>query len=78
MTDLKLKQKRSFETNKPIPRCWVTDCNYIVAASGPKEDLMYHVTAPQQRLPFAYTPNKAEVKKLIVTHKKLAEKNHGN
>lgn len=66
---MKLKQKINHESNKPIPRCWVTDCHYIVAASGPKEDLVYHVTAPQQRLPFAYTQNKAEVKKLIMAHK---------
>lgn len=71
---LALKQKISFETNKPIPRCWVTECGYIVAACGPAEDLMYQVSAPGNSEPFAYTPAKAEVKKIIITHKSEVHK----
>lgn len=70
---LTLKQKRSAENNKPIPRCWVTECAYTVAACGPAEDLVYQVTAPRDRAPFAYTPNKAEVKKLIMNHKAASQ-----
>lgn len=66
---VKLKQKIHHETDMPIPRCWVTDCAYTVAACGPAEDLVYQVTAPRDRAPFAYTPNKAEVKRIIMTHK---------
>lgn len=66
---MKLKQKISYETNMPIPRCWITECKYTVAACGPKDDLVYQVTAPQGRRPFAYTPRKGEVKSIILTHK---------
>lgn len=66
---LNLKQKLSAETNKPIPRCWVTECNYTIAACGPKGDLVYQVTAPGGRAPFAYTPVKADVRKIIINHK---------
>lgn len=66
---MKLKQKINRETNKPLPRCWVTDCNYTVAMCRIGDDAMYQVTAPMGRTPFAYTPSKAEVKKIIINHK---------
>lgn len=66
---MKLKQKISHETNKPIPRCWVTECKYTVARTGPDGEPMYQITAPGDRAPFAYTPAKAEVRKIIINHK---------
>ena len=66
---MKLKQKINHESNKPVPRCWVTECKYTVAACGPKDELVYQVTAPGGRAPFAYTPVKAEVRKIIINHK---------
>ena len=66
-----LKQKIHYETNMPIPRCWITECRYTVAACGPKDELVYQVTAPMGRAPFAYTPAKNEVKKIIMNHKEL-------
>lgn len=66
---MKLKQKIHHETDMPIPRCWVTECKYTVARTGPDGEPMYQITAPGDRAPFAYTPNKAEVRKIIINHK---------
>ena len=66
---MKLKQKIHYETNMPIPRCWVTECKYTVALTGPAGEPMYQITAPGDRAPFAYPPVKAEVRKIIINHK---------
>lgn len=66
---LSLKQKIHHETDMPIPRCWVTECKYTVARTGPDSEPMYQITAPGDRAPFAYTPVKAEVRKIIINHK---------
>lgn len=66
---MKLKQKIHHETDMPIPRCWVTECKYTVARTGPDGEPMYQITAPGDRAPFAYTPAKAEVRKIIINHK---------
>ena len=66
---MKLKQKIHHETDMPIPRCWVTECKYTVARTGPDSEPMYQITAPGDRAPFAYTPAKAEVRKIIINHK---------
>lgn len=66
---MKLKQKIHHETDMPIPRCWVTECKYTVALTGPAGEPMYQITAPGDRAPFAYTPVKAEVRKIIINHK---------
>lgn len=66
---MNLKQKIHHETNQPIPRCWVTDCKYTVAMCGTGDHARYQITAPMGRAPFAYTPNKAEVRKIIINHK---------
>ena len=66
---MKLRQKTSQETNKPIPRCWITECNYTVALCGIDDHACYQITAPMGRKPFAYTPAKNEVKKIIKNHK---------
>ena len=68
---MKLKQKINHESNKPVPRCWTTDCNYTVAMCGVGENAMYIISAPMGRAPFAYTPAKNEVKKIIMNHKEL-------
>jgi len=67
---VKLKQKINAETNKPIHACWVTECGYTVALckTAPGKG-MYQISAPRTRAPFAYTPNKNEVRTIIVTHK---------
>ena len=66
---MNLKQKIHHETNLPIPRCWTTDCNYTVALCGIGDHAGYQITAPMGRAPFAYTPNKGEVRKIIINHK---------
>ena len=66
---MKLKQKIHHKTQKPIPRCWVTECKYTVALCGTEDHAMYQITAPGDRAPFAYTPAKAEVRKIIINHK---------
>ena len=66
---LSLKQKIHHETDMPIPRCWVTECKYTVALCGTGEHARYQITAPGDRAPFAYTPVKAEVRKIIINHK---------
>lgn len=66
---MKLKQKIHHETDMPIPRCWVTECKYTVALCGTGEYARYQITAPGDRAPFAYTPVKAEVRKIIINHK---------
>lgn len=66
---MKLKQKIHHETDMPIPRCWVTECKYTVALCGTGEHARYQITAPGDRAPFAYTPAKAEVRKIIINHK---------
>lgn len=66
---MKLSQKISSETDQAIPRCWITDCKYTVACCGIGENKMYQITAPMGRAPFAYTPSKAEVRKIIKIHK---------
>lgn len=66
---MKLKQKTDAKTNMPVPRCWVTDCNYTVALCGIDDHARYQITAPMGRAPFAYTPSKAEVRKIIINHK---------
>ena len=68
---MNLKQKIHHETNLPVPRCWVTECKYTVALTGPAGEPMYQITAPGDRAPFAYTPAKNEVKKIIMNHKEL-------
>ena len=68
---MNLKQKIHHETDMPIPRCWVTECKYTVALTGPAGEPMYQITAPGDRAPFAYTPAKNEVKKIIMNHKEL-------
>lgn len=66
---LTLKQKIHHETDMPIPRCWITECKYTVACCGIGDNTMYQITAPMGRAPFAYTPSKAEVRKIIKIHK---------
>lgn len=68
---MNLKQKVSAETGQPVPKCWVTECNYTVALCGTGEHAMYQVTAPRGRAPFAYTPAKNEVKRIIINHKAI-------
>lgn len=66
---MKLKQKINHESNKPVPKCWTTDCGYTVALCGIGDNAMYVITAPKSSTPFAYTPAKAEVRKIIINHK---------
>lgn len=66
---LVLKQKFHHKTQRPIPRCWVTECKYTVALTGPASEPMYQITAPGDRAPFGYTPAKNEVRKIIINHK---------
>ena len=66
---MKLKQKVNHESNQPVPKCWTTDCGYTVALCGIGDDAMYVITAPKSSTPFAYTPFKTEVKKILTTHK---------
>lgn len=66
---LTLKQKIHYETDMPIPRCWITECKYTVALTGPASEPMYQITAPGDRAPFGYTPAKNEVRKIIINHK---------
>lgn len=66
---MKLKQKVNHESNQPVPKCWTTDCGYTVAMCGIGESAMYIVSAPRTSSPFAYTPNKSEVRNIIINHK---------
>ena len=66
---MQLKQKMHFETGQPVPRCWTTECGYMVALCGVGEHAMYQITAPRARMPFAYTHVKNEVKRIIMNDK---------
>lgn len=67
---MKLKQKVSAETGKPVPKCWVIECNYTVAFCKTSEKGgMYQVLAPKRSKPFAYTQDKNEVRMIIKLHK---------
>lgn len=74
---LSLKPKVCFKTDKVIPRCWVTECRYTVAfciTDPANKKGTYQITAPRNQTPFAYTPRKEEVKRLIKVHKKEQER----
>lgn len=72
---IKFKQKEDHRTGRDIPDCWISDCYYTVARCKTGEDsVMYQITAPRGGKPFAYTPNRREVKKIIAVHKKEQER----
>lgn len=71
----KLKPKIHFETNMEIPNCWTNEAGYTVALCGIGEDARWMITAPKDRAAFAYTPNKKEVRKIILIHSQQADKN---
>lgn len=51
-------------SGKVIPTCWITDSGYTVAECRLPE-ARYTITRPGGALPFAYTGEKADVRKLI-------------
>jgi hypothetical protein len=54
----------------PIPHCWITDSGYTVAECRIPE-CRYTITRPGGDLPFAYTPDKGEVVRLIAADKEV-------
>ncbi|MBB4820956.1 hypothetical protein HNP29_004351 [Pseudomonas alcaligenes] len=68
---LKWRTKRDQHRN-PIPGCWETRCGYTVALCRLPEH-RYTVTAPDGRLPFAYTGAAEDVPRLIEAHKASLE-----
>lgn len=68
---MKFRVKEDSRTGMDIPNCWITDCYYTVArCKTGGGSVMYQITAPRSSKPFAYTPNKREVRVIIETHKK--------
>ncbi|MFI8479656.1 hypothetical protein ACIGCM_03705 [Pseudomonas sp. NPDC078700] len=60
---IKFRVKRD-AAGKVIPRCWITDTGYTVAECRLPES-RYTITRPGGSLPFAYTGEKDDVRKLI-------------
>ena len=68
MTGIKWKQQVNRDGDK-VENCWVTECKYTVARCFVGSAERYMVTAPGERAPFAYTPSKGEILKIIINHK---------
>lgn len=63
LNPIKFRVKRD-TAGKVIPRCWITDAGYTVAECRLPES-RYTITRPGGSLPFAYTGEKDDVRKLI-------------
>lgn len=50
-----------------IKLCWKTTEGYSIAECRLENKIVYHITAPKGTHPFAYTPLKSEVRKIIFT-----------
>ena len=60
---IKWRAKRNAQ-GQIIPNCWETDNGYTVAEVRTPE-VIYTVTRPGEKAPFAYTPDRQQVAALI-------------
>lgn len=63
MSQIKWRAKRNAQ-GQIIPNCWETDNGYTVAEVRTPE-VIYTVTRPGEKAPFAYTPDRQQVAALI-------------
>lgn len=70
MTDLTWKQKRTKDGEK-IKGCWVSGCGYTLARCQVGADVVYQVSAPRERAPFAHVCTRKEVVMVINIDKEL-------
>lgn len=59
--------KQSTNTyGEAVKNCWVNDEGYKVAQCLIENKSIFQITAPKDSHPFAYTPRKEEVRKIIL------------
>lgn len=62
-------QQRKDRNGIPVPECWVTDSDYVVARVTIGTVKRFIVTAPGQRKPFLYADSRDEVIQGIKEHR---------
>lgn len=62
-------QQRKDRDGNPVPECWVTDSDYVVARVTVGTVKRFIVTAPGQRKPYLYADSRDEVLAGIKEHK---------
>lgn len=66
ITSLVFERKKDADDN-PVRYSWKTNNGYTISECWLDQKIIYQITAPKDSFPFAYTPEKKEVRKIILT-----------